>query len=91
MSSSPIRELNVKALEGKLSDATQDAQHARSDVAVAIRLQTLRENDLKICSNATASCRKRMGQQRELLAKLHQRLSAAAHYLRLNADVRRDP
>ena len=77
---------DVKALESKLSEAKQDAQNARNDLGIALRLQNLRENDLTELQQRYGKLQDTNEQQRELLAKLHQRLSAAANYLRLNAD-----
>ena len=77
---------DVKALEEKLSDANEEAQRSRSDLGVALRLQNLRENDLTELQQRYGKLQGTNEQQRELLAKLHHRLSAAADYLRLNAD-----
>jgi FkbM family methyltransferase len=71
------------ALRKELDGAREELRQQRSDVAVALRLQNLRENDLKELQERYGQLRQTSQAQKELLGKLHQRLSVAADYLRL--------
>ena len=82
---------DVKALEEKLSDANEEAQRSRSDLGVALRLQNLRENDLTELQQRYGKLQGTNEQQRELLAKLHHRLSAAADLSAAECRRRREP
>jgi len=73
----------IQSLERELESTREQASQHRSDLQVALRLQNLRENDLKELQKRYGELRETTLKQRELLGNLHQRLSAAAEYLQL--------
>lgn len=80
------RKKTIERLEKELHAAREDMRQHQSDLAVALRLQNLRENDLKELQQRYGELQDTNRQQRELLGQLHQRLSAAAEYLQLAQD-----
>lgn len=73
-------------LRKEAESARSDSQQQKSHLGMALRLQTLRENDLRELQQRYAQMIQVNDQQRELLGKLHQRLSVAAEYLALSDD-----
>jgi len=70
----------------ELDTARKELQQQRSDLSVALRLQTLRENDLKELQTRYSQVVNDKEEQHDLLVQLHQRLSKAAEYLQLAHD-----
>lgn len=73
-------------LKKELQAAHDELHQRRSDLSVALRLQVQRENDLQELQHRYGEMQEMNRQQRELLGKLYQRLSAAAEYLQLTGN-----
>ncbi|XSG85256.1 MAG: hypothetical protein ACPW60_00685 [Methylohalobius sp. ZOD2] len=71
------------ALEKQIEENRSGLQSAKSDLSIALRLQSLREADLKDLQKRYSEILKTKKSQDELLAKLQKRLSDAAQYLRV--------
>lgn len=80
----------VESLTRQLSAVEKQAQQhqaqldkAQSDLSLALRLQMLRENDLKELQTRYGEVLTIKDEQQDLLTQLHHRLSRAAEYLQL--------
>lgn len=74
-------------LAAQVAEQDEELRDARSDMSVAIRLQTQRDGDLKDLQQRYEALLTRKEKQDELLGKLNHRLSIAAQSLRqLGAD-----
>lgn len=84
------REARMQELEAQQADdrakgeqLTAKLESAQNDLALALRLQMLRENDLEELQARYSEVLTIKGEQQDLLAQLHDRLSRAAEYLQL--------
>ncbi len=76
------REQNLRNdAERQLAEKIAELEKTKSDLSVAIRLQALRDADIKELQSRYAKVSEVRDQQRELLVKLQQRLGHAAEYL----------
>jgi DNA repair exonuclease SbcCD ATPase subunit len=74
-------ELHEEA-EQRVAELTAERDRAMSDLAVAIRMQAIRDTDLKELQSRYADAVELRDQQQELLVKLQRRLGGAAAFLR---------
>lgn len=78
-----VESKQTQHLQQQLTEKNSEINSARSDLALAIRLQTLRENDLKELQTRYGEVLTIKDEQQDLLTQLHHRLSRAAEYLQL--------
>ncbi|MCC5809410.1 MAG: hypothetical protein JJU06_03470 [Ectothiorhodospiraceae bacterium] len=76
-----ILENEQRCLRASIEQKDAELAAARSDVAVALRLQSLREADLKDLQQRYAELREAKLERDDLLAQVTQRLDLAAEYL----------
>lgn len=81
-------QLETASVQRKLEITLEKLQKHKADLSIALRLQTMRENDLRELQERYGQLSEINREQRELLGKLHQRLTLAAKYLALaeNSD-----
>ena len=90
-----IADLQKKAEEAQTAARTEtrglrdEAERMRRDLAVAIRMQSLRSTDLKDLQTQYAELLQQKADQDDLLQKLTVRLGSAAQYLRQMEDLPR--
>jgi len=72
----------TETLQKNLEEKDRTIESARSDVAVSVRLQTLRENDLQDLQSRYGDLLNKKEEQDKLLTKLYDRLSVAAECLK---------
>lgn len=76
----------LSALKKAQEKLRSELGSARSDLAVSVRVQALREADLRELQERFAKVNKLKDQQNDLLIKLGQRLGAASQYLKQLKD-----
>jgi len=80
------REAEKAELQQQLETLKKKLEMQEADLSLAVKLQVLRENDLRELQQRYGKLQETNEQQCELLEKLHQRLSVAVDYVRVSDD-----